>query len=253
MKLTAIRKRDLQLFHSSLHDEGLAPSTCNHYLKLMKRAMNLAIQWEVIEGPNPAVGIQQFREMNEVENYLDDEQLQRLLEVLATDKNRTVCDIILFLMSTGARCGETLTARWDHINMETRVWRIPASRSKSCKDRAVPLNDSAIEVLSRQQTKDEYEYVFINKKTKMPLTTIQKVFDRLRNLAGIPFFRIHDCRHFFCGQLASNGRTLLEIQRIAGHASPRTTLRYSRVSTKALQEASSVASDVIREALKKSA
>jgi hypothetical protein len=46
---------------------------------------------------------------------------------------------------------------------------------------------------------------------------------------------------------------LLEIQRIAGHASSRTTLRYSRVSTKALQEASSVASDVIREALKKTA
>jgi hypothetical protein len=59
-QLNAIRKRDIQLFHSKLHDEGLAPATCNHYLKLMKRSLNLAIQWEVIEGPNPAVGIQHF-------------------------------------------------------------------------------------------------------------------------------------------------------------------------------------------------
>jgi integrase len=252
-RLNQITRREIQLFHSGLRDEGLAPATCNHYLKLLKRAFNLAIRWEVFNGKNPAVGIQQFRELNEVENYLDDEQLQRLLEVLRTDANRSVCDIILYLVSTGARCGETLSARWDLINMDTRVWRIPASRSKSCKDRSVPLNDSAIEVLSRQNTNEKFEYVFINKKTGKPYTTIQKVWDRLRKKAGLPFFRIHDCRHFFCSQLASNGRTLLEIQRIAGHASSRTTLRYSRVSTKALQEASSVASDVIREALKKTA
>jgi hypothetical protein len=56
-RLNQIRRWELQLFHSSLHAEGLAPATCNHYLKLMKRAFNLAIQWEIFEGPNPAVGI----------------------------------------------------------------------------------------------------------------------------------------------------------------------------------------------------
>jgi integrase len=250
-QLNQITRREVQLFHSSLHDEGLAPATCNHYLKLIKRALNLAIQWEVITGPNPAVGIQQFREMNEVENYLDDLQLQKLLEVLRTDKNRTVCDIILFLMSTGARCGEALSARWELIDMEQRTWRIPASNSKSGKVRAVPLNDSALDVLLRQETKNDFEHVFINKQSRRPYVTITKVFDRLRKKAGIPFFRIHDCRHFYCSQLVSNGRTLYEVQKIAGHASPRTTQRYSAISTKALQDASAVAADVIKEAMKK--
>jgi integrase len=251
-RLNQIRRREIQLFHSSLHAEGLAPATCNHYLKLLKRAFNLAIQWEILDGKNPACGIQQFRELNEVENYLEDEQLQRLLKVLQTDKNRTVCDIILFLLSTGARCGEALSARWKLINVERRVWRIPATNSKSGKVRAVPLNNSAIEVLSRQDTKDNFEHVFVNKQTGKPYTTIQKVWNRLRKKAGLPHFRIHDCRHFYCAQLASNGRTLLEIQRIAGHASPRTTLRYAHVSTKALQEASTAA-DVLKEVMKETA
>ena len=252
-RLNQIRRREVQLFHTKLRDEGLAPATCNHYLKLLKRVFNLAIQWEVFDGKNPVCGIQHYRELNEVENYLDKEQLQRLLEVLQTDKNRPVADIILFLMSTGARCGEALSARWDLIDMEHRVWRIPATNSKSGKVRSVPLNDMALEVLSRQDTKDEFEYAFINKQTKQKYVTIQKVWDRLRKKAGLPFFRIHDCRHFYCSQLVSNGRTLYEVQKIAGHSSPRTTMRYSAISTKALQEASSVAADVLKENMKETA
>jgi hypothetical protein len=69
-RLNQITRREVQLFHSRLRDEGLAPATCNHYLKLLKRALNLAIQWEVMSGPNPVVGIQQYREDNLIENYL---------------------------------------------------------------------------------------------------------------------------------------------------------------------------------------
>jgi integrase len=253
MQLTAIKKRDLQLFHSKLRDEGLAPATCNHYLKLMKRALNLAIQWEIIEGPNPAVGIQQYRELNLVDNYMDDSQVRKLVTVLQTDKNRTVCDIILFLLSTGARLNEALSAKHEFIDVERRVWRIPATNSKSGKVRAVPLNDSALEVLSRQDTKDEFEHVFINRQTGKPYTTIQKVWDRLRRKAGLGHVRIHDIRHQFASMLVNSGRTLYEVQQILGHSTPKVTMRYSHLSTATLQNASASASDAINEAMKKTA
>jgi hypothetical protein len=102
-RLNQIRRREVQLFHSALHDEGLAPATCNHYLKLLKRAFNLAIQWEVFEGPNVVCGIQHYGELNFIENYMDNEQLRRLLTVLRMDKNQVVSSIILYLLSTGAR------------------------------------------------------------------------------------------------------------------------------------------------------
>jgi hypothetical protein len=53
-RLNQITRREIQLFHSRLRDEGLAPATCNHYLKLLKRALNLAIQWDIVE-KNPVV------------------------------------------------------------------------------------------------------------------------------------------------------------------------------------------------------
>ena len=250
-RLNQITRREIQLFHSKLHDEGLAPATCNHYLKLLKRAFNLAIQWEVVDGPNPAVGIQQFRELNQVENYLDDEQLQRLLSVLKKDKNRTVCGIVLYLLSTGARLNEALQARWSLIDTEHRVWRIPATNSKSGKVRAVPLNDAALEVLSKQDTEDDFEHVFINRQTGLPYTTIQKVWERLRRKAGLEHVRIHDLRHSYASMLVNSGRSLYEVQQILGHSNPKVTQRYSHLSTATLQDAAGSAADRISEALKK--
>jgi len=252
-RLNQISRREVQLFHTGLRDEGLAPATCNHYLKLMKRVLNLAIQWEIIDGPNPACGIQQYRELNLVENYMDDEQLQRLLTVLQTDKNRAVCSIVLFLLSTGARLNEALQAKWQFIDTDRRVWRIPATNSKSGKVRSVPLNDSALEVLSRQDTQDEFEYVFINRKTRKPYTTIQKVWNRLRNAADLEHVRIHDLRHQYASFLVNSGRTLYEVQQILGHSTSKVTQRYSHLTTATLQNASASAADRIRDAMKKSA
>jgi integrase len=176
-----------------------------------------------------------------------------LLAVLTTDKNRTVCDILLFLLSTGARLNEALKARWEYIDIEHRVWRIPATDSKSGKVRAVPLNDSALEVLSIQHTKDGFEHVFINKQTGKPYTTIQKVWNRLRNAAGLGHVRIHDLRHQYASFLVNGGRTLYEVQQILGHSTPKVTQRYSHLSTATLQSAASSAADRIKEAMEESA
>ena len=251
-RLNQITRREVQLFHSGLRDEGLSPATCNHYLKLLKRALNLAIQWEIIE-KNPVVGIQYYKEDNLIENYLDAEQLQRLLAVLTTDSNRTVCHIILFLLSTGARLNEALQAKWEHIDVERRIWRIPSTNSKSGKVRAVPLNDSAIGVLNQLDTEGRFEHVFINRKTGKPYTTIQKVWNRLRNEADLGHIRVHDLRHSYSSFLVNSGRTLYEVQQILGHSNPKVTQRYSHLSTATLQEAASSAADLINEAMKKTA
>ncbi len=96
----------------------------------MRHAFNLAIDWEMLTEKNPAARIPLFNRDNKVEHYLDETHLERLLQVLRQDENRTVCQIALFLLSTGARLNEALQARWDQIDRQTRVWRIPASNSK---------------------------------------------------------------------------------------------------------------------------
>ena len=92
-----------------------------------------------------------------------------------------------------------------------------------------------------------------NRKTKKPLVNIAKVWQRLRIEANLPEMRLHDARHFFCSALVSSGRTLYEVQVIAGHVDPKTTMRYSAVANKALQSAANTASSLINRAIQQGA
>jgi integrase len=52
-----------------------------------------------------------------------------------------------FTILTASRTGETIGARWQEINLDKRVWTIPAERMKGGQEHQVPLCDRAVEIL----------------------------------------------------------------------------------------------------------
>jgi integrase len=245
-RLNEINRREVQTFHADLLEEGLAPATADHHAKLIRQMLNMAVEWEVIPS-NPVARIRLFLADNRREVNLDSEQFERLLYVLRTDSNRAVCRVILFLLSTGARLNEALSATWDQIDRGNRVWKIPAKVSKSGKVRAVPLTDAAFDVLNELPTKEGY--LFVSPKTKGKLSHVHRVWDRLRNEAGLPNFRIHDCRHAFASMLVNSGHSLYAVQTILGHSSHSVTERYAHVSSRTMMEAATSASKAIQAAM----
>jgi len=241
-ELDQIRRYEIQSFHSSLAAEGLAPATANHHLKLLRSSLNLARRWGMLRSENPASGVPMLFEDNKIERYLDDVQLQRLLHVLRTDENRPVCNVALFLLSTGCRLNEALSASWSDIDLQRRTFTIQASNSKSRRLRSVPLNDSAVDVLKALGTREVGGRLFVSARTGYPLTTIARSWDRLRTNARLPGLRLHDLRHQFASFLVNDGRTLYEVQALLGHSTSKVTERYAHLSTERLREATASAS-----------
>lgn len=250
LPLDQITRQQVQLMHTKLRTEKkLAFATADHGLKLIRQALNLANSWGLCT-VNPAAKVPLYGVDNKIEHYLDEAELARLLTVLRDPNSpRSVCQIALFLLSTGARLNEALSAKWCDINRTTRVWRIPATVSKSRKIRVVPLNDSALEVLAELNTEGEFDHLFVNRLTGKPYTTIMKVWSRLRLKAGLPFLRIHDLRHMYASFLVNSGRTLYEVQACLGHSDPKVTMRYSHLSSKSLQDAANSASIAIQKGM----
>ena len=244
-RLTEITRQQVQLLHTAVLGKGLSHATADHVLKVIRHGLNLAVDWSMLD-KNPTVGVPLFMVDNKVERYLNDVELEGLLGVLRTDANRTICNIALFLLSTGCRLNEALSAKWEQIDCGTRTWKIPAANSKSKKVRSVPLNDSALEVIAGLGTEGVHEHLFVNKQTGKPYGTIMKVWSRLRGKAGLPNLRIHDLRHQYASFLVNSGRTLYEVQQILGHSDPSVTQRYAHLSSKSLQEAASTASVALR-------
>ncbi len=247
-RLNQINRRDVVTLHTRLLEvDGLSPASCDHHLKLMRRMFNLAVEWEIIE-KNPLSRISLYKADNMVENYLNEEQLKRLLHVLHTDKNRMTCNVMLFLLSTGARLNEALSAKHSQVDKINRVWVIPATNSKSKKVRSVPLNQSALDVLAQLGT-EGHEYLFMSNRSDTHLKEIHTGWKTLREKAGLPHLRIHDLRHSFASFLVNNGRTLYEVQQILGHSVPTVTQRYSHLSAKTLLSATDAASNCINAAM----
>ena len=241
LPLKNISRYEVQKFHNELGNEGLSPASADHHVKLMRRVLNVAIQWDMLER-NVLKNIPLLMVDNQVENYLKEDQLVRLVEVLRTDANRPVCHILMFLLSTGSRLNEAIQSKWSQVDMENGVWRIPATNSKSKRTRSVPLNDSALWVLEQAKLQGEFDCIFANPETGKPFVTITRVWYRIRKQVGISHLRIHDLRHSFASLLVSGGRSLYEVQQILGHSDPKVTMRYAHLSTKALQAAASSAS-----------
>ncbi|NJD24548.1 MAG: DUF4102 domain-containing protein [Betaproteobacteria bacterium] len=252
LRLNEVSRKQVQLFHNRLLTDGLKPASADHHLKLMRRAWNLAVEWEILE-TSPLTRLQLFNPDNRIEHYLSPEQLDKLVGVLRTAPPRTVCNVALFLLATGARLNEALRARWDQIDKENRVWKIPASNSKNGRAHSTPINDAALEVLGQLGTEGKYDNLFINTRTKKPLVNVHKVWGRLRAQAGMEWLRIHDLRHSYASFLVNSGRTLYEVQQILGHSDSKVTERYAHLSTKTLQEAANTASVIIQGAGSKAA
>jgi integrase len=247
IRLNQITKRQAQQFHRELKASGLSGSSCDHYLKLLRSSLNCAVDWELLS-VNPLARVKLFKEDNRRERYLSDSELVNLLEVLDTYTNRPVCRIVLFLLATGCRLSEALRAQWKHVDLDKRLFTIPAVTSKSKRSRTIPLNDTAVGVLSRAKELQCCEYVFPNPATQKPYSDIKKSWYLIRKKAGLEDFRVHDLRHSFASFAINSGRSLFEVQQLLGHSSPEVTQRYSHLQQSTLLSASESASDAIRAA-----
>jgi integrase len=56
---------------------------------------------------------------------------------------------IAFLVLTAARAQEVARMQWQEVNLEAKVWTIPAERTKTGQEHRVPLSNQAVELLEQ--------------------------------------------------------------------------------------------------------
>jgi len=75
-----------------------------------------------------------------------------------------------FIILTATRTSETFNATWDEIDLDKRVWKIPADRMKAGKDHRVPLSGRAVSLLETLPRLRGNDHVFPGRKAKRPLS-----------------------------------------------------------------------------------
>lgn len=245
-KLADLSRTSFLQYQSELATTHLSPASQDHVLKLARRLANYAVELGLLER-SPLKGIRMRLVPNELHDVADADGMTRYIEVLRNDSNRPVCNILMFLLSTGARLGEVLKMTDDQLDQAKGLWTIPASISKSGKSHTAPLNASALFVLAEAMKLKKTKYVFANPKTGLPFVTITRVRHRLQKLAGVKM-RAHTLRHQFADSVLANGGSLYAVQLLLGHSDPRVSQRYGKLSLAAQREAANGASVLLPKA-----
>ncbi len=111
------------------------------------------------------------------------------------ERKGSAAQALEFCVLTAARSGEVLGARWDEIDVVTRVWTIPAKRMKPGREHRVPLSARAMELLEGLAEARTGEYVFPGRRSGRTLneTAMQQLLGRM----GVDDATIHGFRSSF--------------------------------------------------------
>ena len=212
-------------------------TTANHALVLLRLILDKAQQWEFMSSKrNPCSNVTKFKTLAK-ERFLTDNEITRLVDTLdqfegACLAHKNAITVIRLLMMTGCRKNEITRLRWDELFLDEGVLKLKDSKTGK---KEVVLSDDAIKILSASPINDS-DYIFPGKDGIEPIQGLQKIWQRIRQVADLQDVRIHDLRHTFASVAVSNGAPLYEVGRLLGHASIQSTQRYAHLERSRLKD-----------------
>lgn len=75
-----------------------------------------------------------------------------------------------FAILTATRSGEARLAQWSEINLDAKLWTIPAERMKATREHWVPLSDQVVSLIKSLPKIDGNTYLFPGDRDKKPLS-----------------------------------------------------------------------------------
>lgn len=240
-KISNISTQEIRKLHDSIRVEnGLYQA--NRMYERIRAMYNKAIEWGYIK-ENPAVGVKKFKEKKR-ERFLLPAEIKSFFKSLELEENKVVKDYFKILLFTGARKTNVLAMRWDEIDFDRRIWRIP--ETKNGESLEVPLIDYAIEVLNNIDKTNEW--VFPSKTSKKGhFSDPKRPWKRILERAGIKDLRIHDIRRTLGSYQAITGSSLSIIGRSLGHKSLEATQIYARLNNDTVRKSMGKAIDKMYE------
>jgi len=224
----------------------ISPYTVNHTTKQLRKLFTRCKLWRVRFDHEPkwsdhflAVPAERVRE-------LSDDQSDKLDAVMRDD----LAPFFDFARATGLRLKECVTLRWSEVKWPTvhgergQIVKLGKGGERVTK----PITSEIREILwPLRGHHPEHVFTFVADRTtdggrvkgrRYPLTYagVQSYWKRLRKRSGVTGFRIHDYRHDFGTKLLRVTGNLRLVQKALGHASIKTTERYTHVLDEEIAE-----------------
>lgn len=223
-----------------LKKDSAAPATVKKELGLLNRVLkycdiDLAIHLPTIvteKVRNPKIPEGRSRRLHQGEE-------EKLLKAAQKSRSKDIEPIIIIAIETAARRGEIFQMKWEQIDLERKIWAIPAKNTKTQKSRVVPLSVRAVNTLRKLQTGKVKRLDGKVWSISRP-DGITQAFDRIcrpqkivkgekKKLDLFPDLHFHDLRHEGTSRLFEKGFSIMKAASITGHEDLQSLKRYTHL------------------------
>ncbi|HOR01112.1 MAG TPA: site-specific integrase [Anaerolineae bacterium] len=238
----------LSRFYSTLAQDGMSARRRQMVHGFLHKALGDAHRWGLLPN-NPATLVDvPKRERKELKLWAPG-QVSAFLQAVQAGESGQYAYLLGFLLASGARIGEALGLRWSDVDLDAATVRIerqitevhcrPIEQAPKTESgiRTIALPAWGVELLRRQKAQvnewrlasghahDWPERVFTASVGSVPLRgNVKRALHALCDRFGLPRIRVHDLRHISLSLLAGAGVSVKDLQRRAGHSTPRMTL-----------------------------
>ncbi|MDH5641526.1 MAG: site-specific integrase [Nitrospira sp.] len=238
LRLHEIGIKLIDQYKRSKYEAGLKSNTINGHLRALKRVLNLAREWEILERV-PRIAL--IKVVDVKFDYLTFQEAE-ILPPAASGPWQTMITVGL---KAGLRRGELLGLHRADVDLDgsrlivTRsVLRREMGPTKSKRMRIIPLGRMVHQALTSHLRSHSRELVFPDEQGR-PYWEDRSTqgLHRACEAAGLRTFGWHVLRHTFASHLVMRGAPLTAVQELLGHSDIRTTMRYAHLTPSARQNA----------------
>jgi integrase len=223
-KVQEITKRDVITLLDTVRDR--APVMANRNLAAIRKLFNWCLARDVIQ-VSPCSLIEPPAPERSRDRILSDDELRLVWNATGADPS-PFGPLVKLLILTGQRLAEVGGMRWDELDLETKLWTLPAERVKNGERHEVPLSDAAVNILKPlPRIKTTKGFVFTTTRNAA-VSGFSRAKDRLdaaveASLAKGPkppeHWTFHDLRRTMASGMARLGIQLPVIEKVLNHSS----------------------------------
>jgi integrase len=235
-RISSISRRDVRELLNRIGEEN-GPYQANRTRSLLHTIYEKALEWGYT-GTNPCFKMKKFPEQSR-ERFIQKEEFPGFFAALQS-MPELERDFFTLLLFTGARKSNVLSLAWEDLNLDLRLWNIPAEQSKNKTAYTVPLVEPVVEILQhRKKVNENSPWVFPSASITGHLHEPKHAWTRLLKRAELEKLRMHDLRRTLASWMAITGASEYVIKGALGHktAGQSVTNIYARLSIDPIRKA----------------
>jgi integrase len=226
--VSRIRPDHLDAYKRARREVGRAVTTVNDELRSLRAIVNRAIRQGWYVGRNPFAGVTMLPLRHKAPRWLDKAQIDAVMDAASLHSRNAHLFFALGIFA-GLRKGEAVQARWEWVDFDAGLLHV-RGRTKSKRERTIPLHDRLRAVLELYRAADGYIIApAIEPGIDRYRYDVRKGFAAVVAKAHVPWCTPHTLRHTFASRLVSEGVDLYKVSIWLGHADYKTTQIYAHL------------------------